>query len=197
MGKTTVIRRVAAQLEGKRLRGFYTEEIREGGERRGFRLVNFDGKESVIAHVAFPKTQHVGKYGVDVTALDEAASLLAPNPAAQVYLVDEIGKMECLSERFVAALRGLLAGQTPVVAAVGLRGGGFIAEVKWSKECLVWEVTLANRDELASRVVSWLAGTARLRNMVRHRIGPPALEDARTATPSIKPIRRGNPRLSG
>ncbi|MFQ5973461.1 MAG: nucleoside-triphosphatase [Alphaproteobacteria bacterium] len=160
VGKTTVIRRVAAQLEGKRLRGFYTEEIREGGDRRGFRLVSFDGKENVIAHVAVPKAQRVGKYGVDVTALDEAASLLVPDPAAQPYLVDEIGKMECLSERFVAAMRGLLAGQTPVVATVGLRGGGFIAEVKRSKECLLWEVTVANRDELPSRLVSWLAETA-------------------------------------
>ncbi|MFZ1060598.1 MAG: nucleoside-triphosphatase, partial [Candidatus Rokuibacteriota bacterium] len=36
-GKTTVIRRVAAALSGRRLGGFYTEEIRVGGERRGFR----------------------------------------------------------------------------------------------------------------------------------------------------------------
>jgi nucleoside-triphosphatase len=157
IGKTTVIRRVAGQLEAKGLRGFYTEEIREGGERRGFRLASFEGKERVIAHVAFSKSHRVGKYGVDVAALDAAASLLAPDPAAKTYLVDEIGKMECLSERFVGAMRALLAGQAPVVATVGLRGRGFIAEVKRSKECLLWEVTHANRDELPARVVAWLA----------------------------------------
>jgi nucleoside-triphosphatase THEP1 len=44
VGKTTVIRRVATLLETRQLRGFYTEEIREGGERRGFRLLAFRGR---------------------------------------------------------------------------------------------------------------------------------------------------------
>ena len=39
IGKTTVIRRAADRLKGRRLGGFYTEEIREQGDRRGFRLV--------------------------------------------------------------------------------------------------------------------------------------------------------------
>jgi nucleoside-triphosphatase len=83
-GKTTVIRRVAAELDPKTVGGF-------------------DGNEVVIAHVDLPKTNRV---------------------------VDEIGKMECLSERFVASMRRLLAGKVPVVATIARRGGGFIAEVK-------------------------------------------------------------------
>jgi nucleoside-triphosphatase len=156
IGKTTVIRRVVAQLELRQLRGFYTKEIREGGQRRGFRLLGFQGQERVIAHTAFPKSHRVGKYGVDVAAIDEAAALLAPDPGARVYVVDEIGKMECFSERFVAAVRALLAGRTPVVATVALHGAGFIAEVKSQPEALLWEVTHANRDELPARVKSWL-----------------------------------------
>jgi nucleoside-triphosphatase len=156
IGKTTVIRRVVAQLELRQLRGFYTKEIREGGQRRGFRLLGFQGQERVIAHTAFPKSHRVGKYGVDVAAIDEAAALLAPDPGARVYVVDEIGKMECFSERFVAAVRALLAGRTPVVATAALRGAGFIAEVKSQPEALLWEVTHANRAELPARVKSWL-----------------------------------------
>lgn len=157
VGKTTVIRRVAEQLESEKVRGFYTEEIREAGERRGFRLVSFDGTRRVIAHTAFPGTHRVGKYGVDVGALDEASALLRPDAAAGAYLVDEIGKMECLSERFVAAMRALVAGETPVVATVGARGGGLIAEVKRDPRCELWEVTRANRDALPARILAWLA----------------------------------------
>jgi nucleoside-triphosphatase len=157
IGKTTVIRRVADQLEGSRLSGFYTEEIREGGERRGFRLVGFDGTTRMIAHVDFPKSHCVGKYGVDVDAIGEAAALLRSDSTAYVCLVDEIGKMECLSEDFVAAMRVLISGCTPVVATVGARGGGFIAEVKRRPECELWEVTSANRDELPSRIRAWIA----------------------------------------
>jgi NTPase len=66
IGKTTVMRRVAEGLKHKGLRGFYTEEIREEGELRGFRLVNFDGTTQIIAHVDVRKRGRVGKYGVDV-----------------------------------------------------------------------------------------------------------------------------------
>jgi nucleoside-triphosphatase len=76
IGKTTIIKKVAERFKGKRLSGFYTEEIREHGERRGFRLVIFDGQERVIAHVDFPRAHCVGKYGVDVAALDEVVAPL-------------------------------------------------------------------------------------------------------------------------
>jgi nucleoside-triphosphatase len=157
VGKTTVIRRVARELKSDGLRGFYTEEIREDGERRGFRLASFEGTAHIIAHVDFMKSRRVGKYGVDVEALDDAAKLLHPDPDARVYLVDEIGKMECLSDRFVAAMRVLLSGKTPMVATIGAHGGGFIAEVKQMPTCELWEVTHANRDDLPARIVAWLA----------------------------------------
>src|SRR5512134_938001 len=108
IGKTTVIRRVADRLQNREIGGFYTEEIREDSDRRGFRLVGFDGSEGVIAHVDFPKVPRVGKYGVDVEEIDEAADRLSLDPAAEIYLVDEIGKMECLSDPFVSALQALL-----------------------------------------------------------------------------------------
>ena len=157
VGKTTVIRRVAERLGSKGLRGFYTEEIREDGERCGFRLVGFDQTAHIIAHVGFPKTHAVGKYGVDVRALDDAARLLRPEPEARVHLVDEIGKMECLSDRFVTAMRALLSGEEPIVATVGARGGGFMAEVKRLPGCELWEVTPANRNDLPARIIAWLA----------------------------------------
>jgi nucleoside-triphosphatase len=157
IGKTTVIRRAADRLSGNALRGFYTEEIREKGERRGFRLVSFDGTTHIIAHVDFPKRHRVGKYGVDVETLDNAAALLRPDAKAQIYFVDEIGKMERLSERLVAAMRVLISSGVPVVATVGSRGGGFIAEVKRTPTCELWQITRANRNNLPARILSWLA----------------------------------------
>jgi nucleoside-triphosphatase len=162
IGKTTVIRRVADDLGATRpLRGFYTEEIRESRRRQGFQLVSFEGHIRVIAHVDFPKCHRVGKYGVDIAAMDEAASLLAVDSAAELFLVDEIGKMECLSERFVTAMRRLIAARSPVIAAVGLHGTGFIAEVKRLPDCLLWEVTAANRDKLPARILAWIADRER------------------------------------
>ena len=159
VGKTTVVRRLACRLRERRLSGFYTEEIRTGGRRLGFRRVGFDGTERVIAHVDLAGPDRVGKYGVDVAALDGSASLITSNAAAEIYLVGEIGKMECLSSRLVAAMRALLDGATPVVATVALKGGGFIAEAKRKPGSTVWEVSRTNRDALPARILAWLAET--------------------------------------
>jgi nucleoside-triphosphatase len=155
-GKSTAIRRLADLLEPKP-RGFYTEELREGGERRGFRLVGFEGSEALIAHVTLPKTHRVSKYGVDLRAIDEAVQrLLAGADRGSVYLVDEIGKMECLSERFVGAMRRLLDSKAAVVATVASRGSGFIAEVKKREDCELWTLTRANRTAMPERMLAWL-----------------------------------------
>jgi nucleoside-triphosphatase len=141
------------------VRGFHTEAIRARDRRLGFRLVGFDGTEQVIAHIDLAGPHRVGKYGVDVEALDASTPLITPDAAAEVYLVDEIGKMECLSLRLVAAMRTLFDGAIPVVATVALKGGGFIAEAKRKPGSAIWEVTRENRDALPARILTWLAKT--------------------------------------
>lgn len=156
VGKTTLIRRVAGRLAGHTLSGFYTEEVREAGQRVGFRLVDFDGHALTFAHVGI-MGPHVSRYGVDVAALDaRAEALLAPRPEVAVYLVDEIGKMECLSPRFVAAMRRLLGSGSLVVATVAKAGEGLIAEAKRWPGARLLEVTRANRDRLPDEVLAWL-----------------------------------------
>jgi len=171
-GKTTVIRRAAAVLSGRRLGGFYTEEIRIRGERRGFRLATFDGREYVMAHVDFGGPHRVGKYGVDVAVIDAVAeAALAVMDGADVYLVDEIGKMECLSPRFVAAMRTLLDSRKAVVATIAQRGGGFVTEVKGREDAEVWELTRANRDGMPARVLDWIEGRAEGQEVMESRPG--------------------------
>lgn len=158
VGKTTIIRAVATALGGRPLVGFYTEEMREHGERKGFRLIGFGSEQGVIAHSDFPHTHRVGKYGVDVATIDRlAAATLRPDDPQAVYLVDEIGKMECLSVRFVEAMRLVLDTGRPVVATIARKGGGFIAEVKARPDVLSWEIGYANHDSMPARVVAWLS----------------------------------------
>ena len=157
VGKTTVIRKVAESLPRNRLGGFYTEEVRERGRRRGFRAVTFDGWRRSIADVAHPGPAHVGRYGVDVVAIDALVerSLAAPFDAA-LYLIDEVGKMECHSTAFVAAMRRLLSSSSRLVVTVAERGGGFISEVRELPAAELWTVTPQNRDALPARVLHWL-----------------------------------------
>lgn len=156
VGKTTALRAAARKLVGVRLVGFYTEEIRERGERRGFRLVSFDDEQAIIAHIDFPPPR-ISKYGVDVATIDRFAAALNAMPGdSALYLIDEIGKMECLSRAFVDATRRLLDGRSRVVATVAQRGGGFIEEIKRRSDVEVWNVTRSGRDTMPDQIVAWI-----------------------------------------
>lgn len=141
VGKTTAVRRAARKLAG-------------GSERRGFRLTTFGGDETIIAHVDLPPPR-VSKYGVDVPAIGRFASALrvVRDPSA-IYLVDEIGKMECLS--FVDGTRRLLDSGRPFVATIAQRGSGFIEEVKRRTDIDISIVTAESRNTLPDRIVGWV-----------------------------------------
>jgi nucleoside-triphosphatase len=159
VGKTTALRRVAERLADRRIAGFYTEEVRRGAVRTGFRIVTFDGHRAMLASVHRAGPPRVSKYGVDVAALDAVVDTALAPARVDVHLVDEIGKMECLSPRFVSAMRAVFDRGRPCVATVARRGEGFIAEVKARPDVELWELTRANRDEMPARILAWLGET--------------------------------------
>src|SRR5437762_9352317 len=104
-GKTTLIKRVVDRLpQGSG--GFYTEEIRTNRTRAGFKIVTLDGSQVVFAHVDFKTRERVGKYGLDLSAL-EAVGVKAVQDAVQaqrLVVIDEIGPMEIRSRKFREAV---------------------------------------------------------------------------------------------
>jgi nucleoside-triphosphatase len=71
-----------------------------------------------------------------------------PPNEIDVYVVDEVGKMECLSQVFVAAASRILDSPVPVLATIAAKGGGFITEVKARQDVESIAVTAVNRDRL-------------------------------------------------
>jgi nucleoside-triphosphatase THEP1 len=65
----------------------------------------------------------------------------------------KIGKMECLSQRFIQEVDALLNSSKMVIATVALKGGGFPANVQRRQDCQVVNVTLQNRSTLAGTLV--------------------------------------------
>jgi nucleoside-triphosphatase len=157
VGKTTVIRKAASGISGKRIQGFITEEIRKDGVRKGFRIETLNGDSAVMAHVDFPKTYRVGKYGVDIVALENIVNtslLLEEN--SEIFLIDEIGKMECFSDLFIKAVTALLDSKHMLVATIAARGRGFIESVKRRSDVEIWEVTRDNREDLPQKILDWI-----------------------------------------
>lgn len=151
VGKTTLIKQLAGSLRDLNPVGFYTEEIREHGVRRGFRLVDFEGRESILAHINVHGEYRVGKYGVDVARLESFLHSLDFG-RAPIVIIDEIGRMECYSAPFRQLVMRLLDSPQIFVAAIALKGTGFIAQVKDRPDCILDHVTVGNRDRLAGEV---------------------------------------------
>ena len=158
MGKTTAIKSLAAALPTGSFGGFYTEEIRVSGGRTGFRAVTFSGKETILAHVSFKSGPRVGKYRVDVPAFERTAvPEIDPRLVGhELFLIDEIGKMECASEYFVGCVTEILAQGRDVVATVAAKGGGLIEEVKRRPEAVLHKLHGGNRERLPLEIMRML-----------------------------------------
>lgn len=157
VGKTTLLKTLVSSL-GARCGGFYTEEIREHGVRVGFRIRTLDGKTAVLSHVCYPGPPRVGKYGVDVAALDRVGvtALHQALLEADYVVVDEIGKMELFSSAFRQVILETLAGSKIIVGTVMFHAHPWVDAIKANPGVRVVEVTLANRDRLAGELLSWL-----------------------------------------
>ncbi len=162
IGKTTLMRKLVSALAGRTVRGFLTEEIRGPRGREGFRIESLGGERAVLAHVSIRSPRRVGRYGVDLAALDrivEASLKIDKN--AEAYLVDEIGKMECFSPRFVEAVTALIDARCLLIATIALFGQGPIAAFKARPDVEIWTVARENRDRLPERVLDWLSRAER------------------------------------
>ncbi len=153
VGKTTLIRTLTDAL-GRPARGFYTEEIRKAGHRVGFKIATLDGAEGVLAHVDIAGPARVSRYGVN-TADIEAVGIPAITPASpeDIIVIDEIGKMECVSQAFKDTAWAALESPNLVLATIAMRGVGFIARVKARADSKLFEVTRRNRDHLLAQIV--------------------------------------------
>jgi len=158
-GKTTAIMKIIAELDCSSAAGFYTEEIRENNTRRGFRWKRLDGTAGILAHVDIKGRFKVGKYGVDVADFEKSVVpfLDAERTDAELFVIDEIGKMECFSEKFVAAMRKLFASDKSVLATVARKGAGLISEVKNSTGTQLFNLTRENRERTILEILQILS----------------------------------------
>ncbi len=149
-GKTTFIVRLAEDLREYGPVGFTTEEIRSHGVRTGFRITSLDHQRTgILAHVKIAGPHRVGKYGVDLEGFEQfLGTLQLLDPSSRLIIIDEIGKMECLSAKFRDLVTSLLDADAPVIATIALKGGGFIDEVKRRPGILLYGLTERNRDAL-------------------------------------------------
>ena len=156
-GKTTVIRKALAEA-GTSAGGFYTEETRDRGARRGFRIVTVDGVSSALADVAISSRYRVGKYGVNVDGMEEVAvpAIREAVRSRDIVVIDEIGKMELFSSSFRDAVIEALESGKKVVGTIMLASHPWADEVKRRDDVHVATVTRENRGEVLEDLLLWI-----------------------------------------
>jgi len=158
-GKTTTVMQIIDNLNPKKVAGFYTQEIRRNNTRKGFGWARLDGADGILAHIDIKGPLRVGKYGVDVAGFEKSVVpiLDAEKTDAELFVIDEIGKMECLSEKFIGAVRLLFASDKSVLATVAQKGGGLIREVKNYPGTKLFNLTRQTRDKTITEILRILS----------------------------------------
>lgn len=156
VGKTTVINRLfeTLKLYGYNPGGFITYEIREKGRRVGFMIKSLaNNEEGILAHIKFNTGYQVGKYRVNIKALEGIGvkSLIEAieKKDINIILVDEIGPMEMVSPKFKEAVNRVLASYKPAVLTIHYRISTNLNKLfPTDKETKLYMITRDNREAI-------------------------------------------------
>jgi nucleoside-triphosphatase len=172
-GKTTAVMKIIANIDPRKIAGFYTQEIRENDTRKGFSWTilpgsagprlrreastpwpDGNGDTGILAHANIKSPHKVGRYGVDVAGFEKSVVpiLDIDRSDAELFIIDEIGKMECFSKKFITAIRNLFASDKCVLATVAKKGKGLISEVKDYPDTQLFNLTTQNRDKIITEI---------------------------------------------
>ncbi|MCF7828882.1 MAG: NTPase [Candidatus Marinimicrobia bacterium] len=152
-GKTTLIKKVLKQIDYS-IGGFFSSEMRRGNQRVGFTLDTLDGRRGILAHVDLGTEEQVGKYYVDVPSLEKVgvAAMEKALRENQVIAIDEIGKMELLSEKFQTVLQSILDSTKPLIGTIMQGKNETTDAIKSREDVAVFHVNEETRSYLQNEI---------------------------------------------
>ncbi|MEM0057940.1 MAG: NTPase [Candidatus Bathyarchaeia archaeon] len=159
IGKTTLLLKVveALRAKGYHVGGMISREVREGGTRIGFEMIDLAGnKQGWLAHINQKTGPKVGKYRVNLADLDSVGveAILRAIRECDVIAIDEIGPMELFSEKFRKAVQEAVESGKLVLGVIHWKARDKLVDaVKTRQDAEVFTVTFENRNELHQKVV--------------------------------------------
>ena len=159
VGKTTVLTKTVDALKAKGISvgGMISREVREGGVRVGFEILDLtSGKHGWLAQVNGQSGPQVGKYHVNLGDLDNigTAAITQALEKCSAIAIDEIGPMELYSQKFKQAVTQALESKKLVLAVVhGKAKDPLVTQVKRRVDAEIFNVTFANREKLPERLI--------------------------------------------
>ena len=117
-------------------------------------MKTLDGREGLLGHEDIRSRFHIRRYGVSIENVETlAVPSITPDREDEVIIIDEIGKMECFSEKFCAAATSALSARNVVLGTIAVGGTDFIRKVKERNDIALYQVTIHNRDTLPAQML--------------------------------------------
>ena len=163
IGKTSVLLRSVNGLKnrGYEIGGMISRDVREGGVRVGFEIMDFStGQRGWLAHINQPTGPKISKYRVNLTDLEAigVSSILDAIRNADIVIVDEIGPMELFSSAFRDVVVQAVESDKPVLGTIhfGLRNS-LVNSLKNREDTEIFELTYENREALHNLIIDKVA----------------------------------------
>jgi nucleoside-triphosphatase len=165
VGKTNTLIKIIEKIEasGYKIGGMVTEPIIEDKKRVGFYVKDWMTKEKeVFAHITLDLKDKIGKYGVDIDILERvgvpAIERAIEDEDVNIIIIDEIGKMEMLSERFCDIVIEALDSDKPILVTLHKKSRSpLLQDVRRRDDIRILEVTPVNRNLLPYKIEKIMA----------------------------------------
>jgi nucleoside-triphosphatase len=163
-GKTQALIKVIEMLEeGEQIvGGMITEPITKKNRRVGFYILDWVTKEKdVLAHVDFDSKVIVGRYKVNIEALERIGVSAIENAGenCDIIIIDEVGRMEVESEKFVEAVKKVLEEDKPLILTLHEKSRNpLLQDIRRRDDVRILEVTPINRNLLPYKIIKLMKG---------------------------------------
>ena len=154
VGKTTLLKKLAHDLSMLVIKGFYKEKIVEEDSIRGYRVISFDFHDQILAHLFIEGPNKMDGFGINVEGFEKFILPQFQNIAmVDLFIFDEIGKMECMSDSFCSGFEQILDAAVPVLATYSHHSAFKFKELKKRKDTTFLQMTSKNRDDIWKQVL--------------------------------------------
>ncbi|MEM2953285.1 MAG: NTPase [Candidatus Bathyarchaeia archaeon] len=164
IGKTTTLLRIVEALKAKgyRVGGMVSREVRDGGTRVGFEILDLStNRRGWLAHVNQKTGPQVGKYRVNIEDLNNVGveAILNAVKNCDVVAIDEIGPMELFSEKFKQAVKDAVESGKLLIGVIHWKAKDKLIDmIKAREDTEIFMVTYENRGKLHQFVLGKVEG---------------------------------------
>ena len=154
-GKSTVLRKVLAELKPCRIGGFFTEAVIENSQTVGYQIRSVSNQSMIFARANSQGEYQIGGFGIFPEVFESLGVRILESAleSSQLILMDEIGVMEVGAPKFKESILRCLNSNIVVSGAIKYKSNTFLDTIRNRPDLELLYVNESNRDSLPQLVI--------------------------------------------